>query len=144
MKMMPLDWRKRSLELTWRIATPEDMDALRELNARGSRVNPSALPNLEEPPVLVTLVAEDEYGTIVYGAYVEAVAHIRAIGVHRHGLESLLGLKGLFVSFLRAAHFRMVKVNFRRQLTFAVRPLLEREGFVAEDEQGPNFQFGLR
>jgi hypothetical protein len=145
MGLMPLDWRRRSYDLTWRIARPEDMETLRTLHRRdGGRINPSVLPNLEEPPVLVALVAEDEHGEIVYGAYVEAIAHIRAIGVHRHGLESLIGLKSALASFLRAAKFRMVKVNFRRQMTFAVRPLLIQEGFVEEDQQGPNFAYRLR
>jgi hypothetical protein len=141
----PLAWRRRSGELTWRIATAEDMETLKRVHLRdGGRINPSALPDLDERPVLLTLAAEDEHGQVVYGAYIEAIAHIRAIGVHKHGLNSLLGLKDMFVGFLRAAGFRMVKVNFKRHMTFTVRPLLVKEGFVEEDQQGPNFQYRLR
>lgn len=143
--MDALDWNKRSLDLTWRIATPEDIVNLRELHARdGGRINPSILPALDEAPVLLTLAALDENGKVVYGAYIENVAHIRAIGVHKHGLMSLLGLKRMLGSFLVGAGFRMCKINFRRQMTFSVRPLLEAAGFVAEDGQGPNFQYLLR
>lgn len=118
---------------------------LRELHARdGGRINPSILPALDEKPVLLTLVGENEHGEVVYGAYIESVAHIRAIGVHRAGLRSLLGLAPVFRGFLRAAGFRMVKINFRRQLTFAVRPILVEAGFDPEDGQGPNFQYRLR
>lgn len=143
--MNPFDWRQRSGPLTWRIATPPDIEILRDIQAHAdSRINPSMLPDLDQKPVLLTMVAENEHGEVVYGAYIENVAHIRAIGVHKAGLRSLLGLKPMLRGFLRAAGFRMVKINFRRQLTFAVRPLLVEAGFDAEDEQGPNFQYMLR
>jgi len=141
----PKHWRHRSIDLTWRLATPADLPRLAELHKKtGKRLNDSTLPDLLTPPVLLALVAEDEHGTIAYGAYVENVAHIRAIGAHRHGLASLLGLRRMFHAFLAGAGFRMAKVNFKRQLTGAVRKPLEDAGFVAEDGQGPNFQFLLR
>lgn len=145
MAVDPLEWRRKCGELTWRIATPEDIEKLRAIHGlHAGRVNPPMLPELDEQPVILTLAAEDEHGKVVFGAYVEVVAHIRAIGVHRNGLSSLLGLKDMFVSFLRAAGFRMVKINFKRPMTFAVRPLLKEAGFDEEDQQGPNFHYLLR
>jgi hypothetical protein len=123
---------------------PADDDKLREIHAqKGRRLNDSELPNLFAAPVRLTLVGEDEHGEIVYGAYVENVAHIRAIGVHRNGLRSLLGLRSVFVAFLRSAGYRLCKINFKRQMTAAVRGPLIEAGFRPEDKQGPNFTFRL-
>jgi len=72
------DWTRCTGKLTWRLATPDDLPAIRRLRNVSERFlkQPQRNPSLFRVPVLLTLVAENERGKIADCVYFEAQVEI--------------------------------------------------------------------
>lgn len=126
------EWRQPSEGLTWRIAVPEDMPAIERIwRAKAMVLGVKApLPDLFAPPVILTLVAEDERGRVVDGAFLEAVVDVTKIGARPGGFRSLAGIAEELACFVRSRKFRRVTAAMPRKVSDKMADGLERAGFV--------------
>lgn len=103
--------------LTWRMAQPDDLPRLLELWAgMEKKLGRQDKPNLFAMPVVITLVAEDEQGTIVGGVYGEAVIDFTGIGTDRRVAASVSELFIELGIHLRERTIRIVRVLVPRCL----------------------------
>jgi hypothetical protein len=104
------EWRRTSDGLTWRIATAEDMPAIERIWQAKARVIgvKCSLPDLFAPPVVLTLVAEDDTGRVVDGAFLEAVIDVTKLGARPGGFQSLTGIADELAAFARRRKFRRI------------------------------------
>jgi hypothetical protein len=87
------------------------------------------LPDLFAPPVVLTLVAEDEDGRIVDGAFLEAMIDVTKIGARPGGFQSLTGIAGELAAFARSRKFRRVTAAMPVKASERMAEGLKRAGF---------------
>ena len=103
-------WTKRTGKLTWRLATPVDLPAIRRLRNVSERFfgQPQRDPSLFAMPVLLTFVAENERGKIVDCVYVEAQCELVKMACSPESLTELAGLEEDLSKWLRSIGIRAV------------------------------------
>ncbi|MGP8269104.1 MAG: hypothetical protein ACLQLH_03475 [Terracidiphilus sp.] len=129
-----LEWRAESHGLTWRVALPGDMPAIERIwKAKGKLVGNDSRPDLFAFPVVLTVVAEDERGRIVDGAFLECVVDITKLGASRRGFKSLMGISRFLAGFVASRKMRMVYAIMPFWISRKMAPLLEKHGFEERD-----------
>jgi hypothetical protein len=130
------DYRKTTGRLTWRLATPGDLPRIRRLINVSERFlhQKQSRIGLFSPPVLLTLVAENERGKIVDALCVESVVEISKIACTRAGFEETAGLEADLYTWLRGVGFKQAIINTNHGLRERMRPILERLGFRCKDD----------
>lgn len=128
------EWRRTSEGLTWRIALPSDAGAIERMWDAKARVLGSKcdLPDLFAPPVILTLVAEDERGHVVDGAFLEAVIDVTKLGARPGGFKSLAGVADELAYFVRSRKFRRVTAAMPRKASERMAEGLKAAGFQHE------------
>lgn len=129
------NYRRKVGDLTWRLATIDDIPEILALWRVTDRLlGKQDKPMLFAPPVMLTMVAEDDAGKIVDALYCEAVLDVTKIGCSRAGFDGAEAV----VEDLRkwAAHrsFRLARIAIPRRLLGAMEGVLRRFGFHCADE----------
>lgn len=104
------NWTKCTGSLRWRLATPDDLPAIRRLRNASQRLTgePQRNPALFDMPVLLTLVAENQDGKIVDALYLEAQVELVKIGCSPDGLAEIAGLEEDLSIYLKSIGIRTV------------------------------------
>ena len=128
------EWRRTSDGLTWRVALPEDMPAIQRIWDAKARVIgvKCSLPDLFAPPVLLTLVAEDDRGRIVDGVFLEAIVDVTKLGAKPGGFQSLTGIADELASFVHNRKFRLVMAAMPGKAAEKMADGLKEAGFHEE------------
>ena len=103
------------------------------MTAWNGRIGPQDRPRLWESPVLLTLVAVNENGTIVCALYIEAVAELTMIGLSRDGFEGAWELLPELSHFLLQRKFRIARVSVPKKIARFMRAGFARLGFCDDD-----------
>ncbi len=118
----------------WRIALPGDMPAIERMWEAKRRIlgikNP--LPDLFASPVVITVVAEDERGRIVDGAFFEAVIDCTKLGGRRGGFQSLATIADELAWFFKTRKFRRVTAAMPILVSSKMSNGLKRAGFTCQ------------
>lgn len=102
---------------TWRLANFNDLPRLNELwDGMEQRLGKQDRPDLFAMPVTLTLVAEDETGTVVAGIYGEAVIDWTMIGTDRKTAESINDLFPMLRQYLGERSIRVARVLVPKRL----------------------------
>ena len=103
-------WTRKTGALTWRLAVPDDLLAIRKLRNISHRLTgePQRNPRLFSMPVLLTLVAEDETGKVVDCLYVEAIAELVKMGCGPDSFAEMAGLEEDLSMWLKSICIRTV------------------------------------
>lgn len=126
------DWRVEHEGLVWRVALPRDSEGmLRLLERVEQRFGPVDRPDPFSPPVLVTIVAENELGEIVDGLYVELVAEIVKFSDSRRAFSAYPLLLPHIGALLQARKVRIAQMFVRTRWERVMRPALMKMGFVS-------------
>lgn len=131
-------WRgysRKTGTLTWRLAQPSDLPAIRKLRNIAERFLgcPQKNPRLFDMPVLLTLVAENEKGQIVDALYVEAQVELVKIACRARGFEESAGLEEDLSHWLRSIGIRTVLATTPPKLKDRMRGVFEALGFRLQD-----------
>lgn len=112
------NWRLKAANgLTWRLAIPEDMASIFLLwQEMDRKLGKQDKPDLFDMPVMLTLVAEDEAGTIRGAIYGEAVVDFTGIGTDRAVMEAVPDLFPTLRDYLGERTIRVVRVAVPRLL----------------------------
>ena len=104
------DWSKTTGKLTWRLAVPSDLPAIRRLKNVSERFlgMPQRNPALFSMPVLLTLVAENERGKLVDCLYLEAQVELVKMGCVSSAVDELAGLEEDLSTWLKSIGIRTV------------------------------------
>lgn len=133
-------WRNYSKTvdgLTWRAARIEDLPAIERLWEQKERVFRKKIDRpvyFFDAPTMITLVAEDEKGRIVAGAYAEVTVDVSMIGCSRKGFESMAGIAEDLAGWLKAARVRLATVVVPKIINHRLGSVLKLMGF----ESGEN------
>jgi hypothetical protein len=129
-------YSKKTGRLTWRLAVPDDLPAIRRLRNIAERFLHQKQSQIElfSPPVLLTLVAENEHGKIVDCLYVQSIVEISKISCTEAGFEETAGLEADLYAWLRGIGFKQAIINTNHGLRERMRPLLEKLGFKCGDD----------
>lgn len=129
-------YRKCTGKLTWRLATPDDLPRIRRLRNISERFlhQRQSQIGLFSPPVLLTLVAENEHGRIVDALYVQSIVEISKIACTEAGLEETAGLEEDLYAWLRGIGFKKAIINTNHGLREHMKPVLEKLGFRCADD----------
>lgn len=133
-----VDWknyRKRTGQLTWRLATRDDLPAIEKLRGVSERFlgRIQANPDLFRPPILIALVAEDKEGRIVDLLYVEAQVEIVKMACTNQGFKEAWRLDEDLRGWLKGRGFQKVIIRTTRRLKQAMAATLEWAGFRCHD-----------
>lgn len=130
-----IGWTKKTGSLTWRLGTPDDLPAIRRLRNISERFlhQRQSQIGLFSPPVLLTLVAENEKGKIVEALYVQSIVEISKIGCTGSGLDETAGLEADLYAWLKKIGFKQAIINTNHTLRERMRPVLEKLGFKCQD-----------
>lgn len=131
------NYSKVTGKLRWRLATPEDqpaIDRIREVSERLLNEKQKS-PALFDRPVLLALVAEDEFGVVVDCLYLEATVEVCKSGCSTEALIETAGLEADLYTWLRGMGFKTATIRTRKNLKEKMRPVLERLGFTCEDDE---------
>ena len=128
-------YRKNTGTLTWRLARPEDRDAIERVARITERFLdiPQRRPNLFDKPVLLALVAENEQGRIVDVLYLEAHVELKKVGITRAGFEESAEIARDLAEWLKERGFRSVWANNLPRLKKAMQGVFTRLGFESLD-----------
>ena len=128
-------YKKVTGRLTWRLATPDDMPAIRRLRNVSERFlhQRQSQIGLFSPPVLLTLVAENAQGKIVDCLYVQSIVEISKIACTGPGLDETAGLEEDLCLWLKGIGFKQAIINTNHTLRERMRPVLEKLGFKCQD-----------
>lgn len=142
------DWRQWTLEshgLTWSVAQEKDLPELhRLLDKAHMMMGPQERPDWFAFPVILTLVAKDQYGAVVDGLYVELEGYLRKIGLNKQGMLSLEALVPMLGSFLVSRKIRLARIAVPKRLAKIMRGTVERCGFTDVTEKFIHFVRQLR
>lgn len=129
------DYRRCTGKLTWRLATPEDLPSIRRIRGATERFlhQRQSQIDLFSPPVLLTLVAENEHGKVVDALYVQSIVEISKIACAGTGFEETAGLEEDLLAWLVGIGFRQAIINTNHTLRERMRPVLEKLGFNCQD-----------
>lgn len=131
------DYRKTTGALTWRLAVPDDLLAIRRLRNASERFlnqRQRKIP-LFSSPVLLTLVAEDETGRIVDALFVESQVEIIKIGCSQAGFDETAGLEPDLCAWLRGIGFKRANIRMVHSLKEKMASLLGGLGFSCGDKE---------
>jgi hypothetical protein len=130
------DYRRCTGKLTWRLATPDDLPSIRKMRNISERFlhQKQSQIGLFSPPVLLTLVAENERGKIVDCLYVQSIVEISKISCTEAGFEETAGLEADLYAWLREIGFKQAIINTNHGLREWMRPVLEKLGFTCKDD----------
>lgn len=128
-------YRRRTGTLTWRLATSNDLQAVRRLRNITERFigKPQRGVSLFEKPVLLALVAENEQGKIVDTVYVEMQVEIVKVAATRKGMEEGAVLEDDIEMWLRDLGFKTVWATTMNRLKGNMTPTFMRLGFKCLD-----------
>lgn len=114
-----MEWRREADGLTWRVALPEDKPAIERMWRVKERLLgvKYGLPDLFAPPVILTLIAENERGWIVDGVFFECVADVTKLSGNPRGFRSLTAIEHDLASFLALRGFRRVTAAMPRRVS---------------------------
>lgn len=101
-------------------------------------------PDMFAPPVIVTLVAEDESGTIVQGLYMEMVVDLTMLGLHREAFDSAEVLLPTLAGLAFSRRIRTGRVTTLRSMRSRVRKMLEKVGFRTDAGAVDHWVFRVR
>jgi hypothetical protein len=126
------EWRAESDGLVWRIAVAEDAGVIARMWEAKARLLGAkcSLPDLFASPVVLTLVAEDERGRVVDGAFFEAVIDCTKLSGRPGGFQSLTGIAGELGAFFQSRTFRRATAAMPPKVSEKMAAGLERAGFV--------------
>lgn len=127
------DWTIEHADLTWRVALPEDGNAVAAL-IEAQPVKQDR-PDLFAAPVILTLVAEDFTGEIVDALYIELIAEITKITANRAGFDAYQLLLPHIRSFLHARNIRVAQMAVLPRWKRVMAASLERMGFWCIDSR---------
>ena len=129
------DYRKVTGSLRWRLATPDDLPRIRRIKNVSERFLNQKQKNLPlfDPPVLLTLVAENAQGRIMDVIYVEAQVEICKVGCFESSFEETAGLEADLSAWLKGIGFKKVLINTNISLKDRMGKLLGNLGFNCED-----------
>ena len=129
------NYRKTTGKLTWRLATPDDLPRIRKMRNISERFlhQKQSQIGLFSPPVLLTLVAENEHGKIVDCLYVQSIVEISKISCIEAGFEETAGLEADLYAWLRGIGFKQAIINTNHGLRERMRPILEKLNFKCQD-----------
>ena len=130
-------WTKTTGLLTWRLAVPDDLPAIRRLRNASERFlnQPQRDTPLFSSPVLLTLVAEDEPGRIVDALFVESQVEIVKIGCSEAGFAETAGLEADLSAWLRGIGFKRANVKMVHVLREKMGAVLGAMGFSCGDDE---------
>jgi hypothetical protein len=132
-----MDWtnyRRRVGDLTWRLATIDDIpDILRLWRVTERLLGKQDKPMLFAPPVLLTMVAENDQGEIVDAFYCEAVIDVTKIGCSRSGFEGCEVLIEDLRQWARHRSFRLARIAIPTKLKNLMAATLKKFGFSCVD-----------
>lgn len=128
-------YRKKTGDLTWRLARPADIPGIRKLRNVTERFlgKPQRDVSLFEKPVLLALVAENERGIIVDCLYVEAQVEVVKIAASRKGMEEAAELEQDVEEWLRHVGYRTVWATTMPRLKNAMAGTFQKLGFKCLD-----------
>jgi len=129
-------YRKTTGNLTWRLATKDDLPAMLKIRAVTERFlhQKQKKPPLFYKPVLLTLVAEDRRGKIVDVVYVESQVEVCKMGCTSAGFKEFSGVAEDLTSWLREVGFNRAVINAQRQIKEGMTDTLKEAGFSCVDE----------
>jgi hypothetical protein len=129
------DYRKTTGKLTWRLAVPDDLPAIRRLRNVTERFlqQPQRNPQLFGLPVLLTLVAVNERGTIVDLVYIEAQVEVVKMACTAVGFEESMALDEDLSKWLRECGFRTALVTTNQRMKPKMSEGLAAAGFKCMD-----------
>lgn len=138
-------YSKKTGRLTWRLATADDLLAMRRiknvterfLNQR-QKVSP-----LLSSPVLLTLVAENEKGKVVDVLYVEAQVEICKMACTQAGFEETTGLAEDLHEWLKGVGFKSANIKMNLNLKETMAPQMKELGFTCVDDRFSHWQIDL-
>jgi hypothetical protein len=109
----------------------EDLPAIErmwEIKARlvGAKCS---LPDLFAPPVVLTLVAENEWGRIVDGVFLEAVCDVTKLSATPKGFQSLTVIADELAAFAHSRKFRRITAAMPKKASERMAEGLTRAGF---------------
>ena len=127
-------WRgysKCTGQLTWRVAMPADLPAIRRVRNISERFlkQPQRTVSLFASPVLLALVAENKDGKIVDLIYIEAQVEVHKMACTTAGFRESAGIQQDLAEWLRSRNFRRALVATPNQLTDEMADQLESSGF---------------
>jgi hypothetical protein len=124
-------YRKTTGELTWRVATPEDLPRILKLRKIMDRFlgQKQDDPLLFSRPVLLCLVAENRDGLVVDGLYVEAKVEILKLNCTERGFRETAALVDDLYPWLKALGFRFANVVVTNRLADRMGATLKACGF---------------
>src|ERR1035437_3948435 len=105
-------YSKKIGRLTWRLATADDLLAMRRIKNVTERFlnQRQKVPPLLSSPVLLTLVAENEKGKVVDVLYVESQVEICKMGCTQAGFEGTTGLAEDLHEWLKGVGFKSANI----------------------------------
>lgn len=139
------DYKKTTGELTWRLAVPDDLLAIRKLRIASERFLNQKQRNIPlfSSPILLTLVAEDETGKIVDALYIETQVEIAKIGCSEAGFTETAGLAEDLSMWLRAIGYKRANIKTVHALKEKMTGLLGALGFSCGDSEFSNWSRNL-
>jgi hypothetical protein len=132
------DWsnyRRRAGDLTWRLATVEDIpDILKLWRTTEKLLGKQDKPMLFAPPVLLAMVAEDDHGKICDAFYCEAVLDVTKIGCSRRGFEGSEVIVEDLRKWAARRSFRLARIAIPKKLAGVMAATLKLFGFSCVDD----------
>ena len=122
-------------KLQWRLATPDDLPAIRRLRTVSERLLGMAPrnPALFSSPVLRTLGAENETGNVVDCIYVEAQVELVKMSCSEESLREMAGLEEDISTWLRKIGIKTVLATTIPRRKSGMARALEALGFNCAD-----------
>lgn len=145
---MTLDkhWRLKSGAVTWRLALPSDAMAMAGLvvDMQERTGVERDCPDMFAWPVMITLVAEDDSGTIVGAVYMEAIAEIKMLNFNRDAFTSAEALLPLLAGLANERKIRWGRVSTKHWIQRRVSRMLRAVGFELEPDRMDHWLFRVR
>lgn len=104
------DFKKCTGDLTWRIATPQDVFRIEELRKHTEKITgePQLDPNLFAMPTLIALVGQDKEGKVVECVYIEAQVELIKMTCDPGSFKEIAMLEPEFSTYLRSLGIKWV------------------------------------
>ena len=125
------DYRRVTGKLTWRLATPDDLPRIRRIKNVSERFLNQKQKNIPlfDPPVLLTLVAENAEAKIVDCLYIEAQVELVKMGCSPESLAELAGLEEDLTIYFKSLGIKTVLATTLKKRADGMAPGLTDLGF---------------
>lgn len=124
------DWRAEKDGVIWRVAKPEDLDAILAVHRQAHpQINGMVHPHPFKPPVVLALVAEKD-GKIISSCYIASVAETCMIGESKDAFATLPAIADDVRHFLLHRAFQTVQTRVVPAGAEAMRPVHQELGFA--------------